>query len=269
MQVRSSRCSSSYEKHPFFAELYDSFLFRWGPQDIPFYVNMARRAKGPVLEIACGTGRVLIPIAREGIEIVGLDSSSRMLSVCREKLSRESAEVGSRVRLLRADMRSFRIGRKFRLAIIPYRSFQLLPRLEDQLACLSRIHRHLLSGERLILDLFNPDLQVMADKMRRAEEDSLEVELRYGRKVLQRQRIAYLDPFKQLVGLDLIFYVKYPNGRTRRLVHRLRLRYVFRFEAEHLLARSGFRVEKVYADYDKTVLRSKDAANLIFVARKE
>ncbi len=80
-------------------------------EDIPFYVSLARECGSPVLEVACGTGRVLIPLAREGFEVVGLDFSEHMLAIAREKLEKESPEVRSRVSLVQADMREFDLGK--------------------------------------------------------------------------------------------------------------------------------------------------------------
>ena len=65
-----------------------------------------------------------------------------------------------------------------------------------------------------------------------------------------------------------VYYVTHPDGREERLVHRFQMRHLFRFEAEHLLARAGFQVEELYADYDKSPYGSKDPGELIFVARK-
>lgn len=86
-----------------FAEFYDYVIPYRDRQDVAFFVEMAMQAAGPVLELGCGTGRVLIPTARAGVEIVGLDSSAPMLAVCQEKLSREPENVQARVRLVRAD----------------------------------------------------------------------------------------------------------------------------------------------------------------------
>ena len=88
--------------------------------DLPFYVDMARQSGGPVLEIGCGTGRVLLPIAREGIEIEGVDNSGPMLAVLRKHLDGESPEVRAKVKLHVGDMRTFRLGREFPLITIPF-----------------------------------------------------------------------------------------------------------------------------------------------------
>ena len=147
----------------FVAEYYDHIPpYRERP-DLDFYIEMGREIGDPILELGCGTGRILIPLARAGLEVVGLDLSQSMLGVCVERLAREGEAVHSRTHLIRADMRSFDLGRSFRLVTVPFRAFQHLLEIEDQLACLNRIHHHLLDGGALILDLFNPSLQRLTD----------------------------------------------------------------------------------------------------------
>src|SRR6267142_5953053 len=104
---------SGYDEYAFVADLYDHVGPYRSRPDVAFFLNEAVNAGGPVVELGCGTGRVLIPIARAGVEIVGVDSSSHMLSVCRDRLAREPEAVQSRVRLVQADMRSFHVNRRF------------------------------------------------------------------------------------------------------------------------------------------------------------
>ena len=261
--------SGIYDDLPFVAEFYDFVVPYRERGDVNFFVEAAQESRGPVLEIGCGTGRVLIPTARGGIEILGLDASPAMLAVCRQKLSREPKETQSRASLAEGDMRKFDFGREFRLVTIPFRPFQHLITVEDQLACLASVHRHLAPGGRLILDLFNPAFPHLADE-KFFEELNREPPFTMpdGRKILRRHHILARDFFHQTQDVELIYRVNYPDGREERLVHRFTMRYLFRFEAEHLLARSGFEVESVYADFDKSPYGSKYPGDLIFVARK-
>src|SRR5881409_766472 len=119
------------------ADLYDLVPLYNERSDIAFFVEAALAAGGSVLELGCGTGRVLIPTARAGVEIVGVDASPHMLRVCHERLQPEPDAVRSRVTLVQADMRSFEIDRRFTLATIPFRPFQHLLTVDDQLACLA------------------------------------------------------------------------------------------------------------------------------------
>jgi SAM-dependent methyltransferase len=258
-----------YDEHDFVAEFYDYVVPHSERQDVTFFVDMAKQVSASVLEIGCGTGRVLIPMAREGIEIVGLDLSSRMLDICHQKIEREREEVRSRIRLVQADMRDFDLGRRFSLVTTPFRPFQHLTKVEDQISCLRSIHRHLKDGGLLVLDLFNPSLHMLTqDNFLKEFGEEPEFTMPDGRKILRKSRIVGRDPFQQVSDCELIYYVTHPDGRRERLVHEFKMRYLFRFEVEHLLARCGFQVEELYADYEKIPYGSKRVGELIFIARK-
>lgn len=252
-------------------EFYDYVNAYRERRDVGFFVEMAQDSGGPVLEIGCGTGRVLIPTARAGVEIVGLDASPRMLSACRRKLSREPETVREKVTgLIEGDMRAFDLGREFRLVTLPFRPFHHLLSVEDQVSCLQSIRRHLVAGGRLILDVFNPSLPYLTDDRYLAENDEAEPEFTTddGRRVVRRARIASRDYSRQVTDLELIYYVTHPDGREERLVYRFSWRYLFRYEVEHLLARCGFDLEEVYADYDRSPFGSIYPGELISVAKK-
>jgi SAM-dependent methyltransferase len=251
------------------ADLYDYVAPYRERQDVAFFVEAARESGGPVLEVGCGTGRVLIPTARAGIEITGLDLSPHMLAVCRERLKAEPEEVRARVRLVEGDMRQFDLGQTFRLVTLPFRPFQHLTTVEDQLACLGCLRRALAEDGRLILDIFNPMLEALV-RTNFGEEISEEPEFSMpdGRKVIRRHKIVSRDEPNQVNYVELIYYVTHPDGRQERLVQAFPMRYLFRFEAEHLLARAGFKVENLYADYDKSPFGSKHPGELIFIAEK-
>ena len=261
--------AGGYAEYGFTAEFYDHILPYRERADVAFWVEMAQASGGPVLEVGCGTGRVLIPTAQAGVAITGLDLSPSMLAVCRARLAAEPTEVQGRVQIIEGDMRDFDLGRQFTLATIPFRPFQHLTTVEDQMACLTTIHRHLVPGGRLILDLFNPSLPYLADPARMDEfGDEPEFTMPDGRRVLRRARIAGRDWFNQVQDSELIYYVTHPDGRQERLVHAFPMRYLFRFEAEHLLVRCGYEVEALYADYHKRHYGSQYPGELIFVARK-
>ncbi len=261
---------SCHDEYAFVAEFYDFIVPYRERQDVAFFVEMAQEAAGPVLEIGCGTGRVLIPTARAGVEIVGLDSSSKMLAVCREKLALEPEPVQSRVKLAKGNMRGFDLNKRFHLVTMPFRPFQHLLTVEDQVDCLACVHRHLVDEGTFVLDVFNPSLPHLAGK--EDVEDLLGEEPQFmmpdGRRVLRRHHIVSRDWFNQVQDVELIYEVSHPDGREERLVHSIRMRYLFRFEAEYLLARCGFQVEALYADYDKSPYGSKYPGELIFVARR-
>ena len=259
----------SYDEYKTIAELYDYVVPYRERADVGFFVQAAKESGGPVLEVGCGTGRVLIPTARAGIEITGLDLSPHMLAVCRESLKAEPPEVQSRVRLVEADMRRFELARTFQLVTLPFRPFQHLTTVAEQLACLGCIHKHLVEGGKLILDIFNPKLESLVDtNFGKEMADEPEFSMPDGRKVIRCHSVVSRDVANQINYVELIHYVTYPDGRQERLVQSFPMRYLFRFEAEHLLERAGFRVEQLYADYDKSPYGSKYPGELIFVAGK-
>ena len=248
------------------ADLYDHVgLYRDRP-DVAFFVDAAREAGSPVLEIGSGTGRVLIPTARAGVAIVGLDSSPAMLAVCRRYLAEQPAEVRSRAELVEGDMRSFDLGRLFTLVTVPFRPFQHLVTTEEQLACLATIRRHLGLGGRLILDLFNPSLEALTRPVGELSAPDAEFTSPDGRQVTRRYRITARDLAAQVNHVEMLYEITYPDGREERLVHAFSMRWLYRFEAEHLLARAGYRVEQVYSGYDRSPFGSSYPGELILVA---
>lgn len=258
-----------YEEYAFIADLYDYIVpYRTRP-DVDFFVEAALKSGGPVLEVGCGTGRILIPTARAGVEIVGLDLSPHMLEVCKERVRKEPNPVQSKIRLVRADMRGFDLGTTFNLVTLPFRPFQHLTTVADQLSCLKSIHRHLIDGGRMILDIFNPSLEALVQvELGKEFGDEPEFSSPDGRRVLRCHKIVSRDPFAQINQIELVYYITHPDGRKERLTHAFPMRYLFRYEAEHLLVRGGFEVETVYADYDKSPYGSKYPGELLIVARK-
>ena len=252
------------------AEMYDHVAPYQERKDVAFFVEMARSAGGAVLELGCGTGRVLIPLAREGFNVTGLDLAPAMLAACRQKLAAETAEVQSHVRLVEGDMTRFDLGETFRLVTIPFRPFQHLLTVEDQIACLQRIHQHLEPGGRLVLDLFNPSLPHLIDeKYLESYGEEPEFRLPDGSRVRRTARDISRDLFNQIKECELIYDVTRPDGRCERKVQRFKIRYLFRFEVEHLLVRCGFRVEAVYADYERQPYGSTYPGELIVVAQRD
>jgi SAM-dependent methyltransferase len=251
------------------AEYYDYVTTHGQRNDVGFFVEMAQGAGGAVLEIGCGTGRVLIPTARTGVDITGFDLSTAMLTVCRQQLAQEPEAVQARVQLVQGDMRHFDLGRTFALVMLPFRPFQHLLTVADQLACLDCIQRHLQPGGRLVLDLFNPSLHILANDAKIGVESVREPEfiLPDGRRVLWLDKVVARDLFKQVQDVEIIYDVTYPDGRRERRVQAFTMRYLFRYEVEHLLARAGFVVEHLYADYNRTPYGTTYPGELIFVAK--
>jgi SAM-dependent methyltransferase len=135
-------------------EFYDRFYE--DVDDADFYIGLARRFGGPVLEAMCGTGRLLLPLARAGIEVTGIDSSEVMLAAAQEKLDVEPPPVKNRIKLVKADVRDLELGRKFRLVIVAFSSINHLLTPRDQDMAIACLKRHLHEDGALAIASFNP-----------------------------------------------------------------------------------------------------------------
>src|SRR5919198_1303298 len=142
------------------ASLYDPWS-RSVTEDIGFYVEEARAAGGPIVELGVGTGRVAIPTAVVGIHVIGVDSSPGMLAVCREQA--ELAGVTQLVDLRVGDLREPPVTERVRLVTCPFRAFLHLHADVDRLAALRAAHALLLSGGRLVFDVFEPGAEDIAE----------------------------------------------------------------------------------------------------------
>jgi SAM-dependent methyltransferase len=237
---------SVYDDIPDFGLLYDHVPLYAERRDVAFYVDEAKAIRGPVLEVGCGTGRILLPIARAGRTITGIDSSEPMLARCRAQLGAESAAVQGRVRLAQHEMRGFNLGTTFPLIIAPFRVVQHLTTIDDQLRFLRRVADHLTPRGRLVFDVFNPrfDMLVSANGVER--EDTPELRLPDGRTFRRSYRIVRVRWVDQVSESELIYYV---GGK--RYVQAFEMRWYLAAELRHLLARAGFRVCDMYGDFER------------------
>ena len=236
--------TSAYDAIPDFGLLYDSVPIYAERKDVDFYVAEATQTRGAVLEIGCGTGRILLPIARAGRAITGLDGSPAMLERCRAKVASESAAVQGRVRLVQGDMRDFNLGAVFPLIIAPFRVVQHLVTVDDQLAFLARVSNHLAPGGRLIFDVFNPRFDMLVDYDDVEHDDTPEHRLQDGRTLRRTYRVARVRWVDQVSETELIYYV---GGK--RYVQAFEMRWYLATELRHLLTRAGFRVREMYGDF--------------------
>jgi ubiquinone/menaquinone biosynthesis C-methylase UbiE len=253
----------------FYAETYDTVVPDW-PGEIDFYRALAAEAtsKGQaVLEIACGTGRVAIRLARDGADVVGLDLSPAMLAVAREK-----SRGTSNIRWAEGDMRSFDLRETFGLAIIPGHSFQNILTADDQVATLESIRRHLVPRGLLVVHLDQPETDWLGDLTRDQggvfEPSDAFIHPETGRRFRTLQAWSY-EPATQTAISHKVWEELGPDGQVVDRLDRgsIRLHVVFRFEMEHLLARAGFTVEAVHGDFYRQELRD-DSTEMIWVARR-
>jgi SAM-dependent methyltransferase len=270
---------TSYDHVADFGALYDAVPAYAARRDVPFYLAEAARAGGSgaaVVELGCGTGRVLLPLARAGYAVTGVDASAAMLARCQAKLAAEPPAVRARTTLYEADVRHFEVPKPagardaaagFHLALAPFRVFQHLRTIADQLRCLESVRAHLAPRGRLAFDVFNPHFAAMTRDRSAEEEDTPELPLADGRYLRRTARVPRIHWVEQLSDVELIYYVR-TGTAVERFVHSFQMRWYGAAELEHLLARSGYRVEGMYGDFDRSPLRD-DSPEIVVVAVRE
>jgi len=245
------------------ADLYDVTTAGVSEQDVPFDTALAGGAGGPVLELGCGTGRVLGPCAAAAGGGVGVDSSPAMLERARGRLA--ASRLADRVELHLGDMRTIRLDRRFPLVTIPFRSMFHLPGDDDWLATLATVRAHLGPGGRFAGDVFVPDPELLAT---RQDHHGFAGEVRHpdtGQRVALWEHNSF-DPVAQVARKRRVTEVLDEDGLVLERRHRL-LEVHFRYPKEvlRLLAAAGFTVDQVFGGFDGRPLDS-GAEDLIWIA---
>jgi SAM-dependent methyltransferase len=253
----------------FYAETYDAAVPDW-PGEMRFYLEAADWAKTrgeSVLELACGTGRVGLRLARAGADVVGLDLSGDMLDVARRKTMEADP-----VHWIEGDMRSFDLERQFGLVLITGHAFHNLLTPDDQAACLTCARRHLTPGGMLVVHLDHQDMAWLGDLVRAKggvfEEEETFERPKTGRKVRAMRAWAY-ERSTQTATCQTRWEELDENGDVveARESEPDRFHCLFRFEVEHLMARVGFEVTATYGDFFNQPL-ADDSPQMIWVARR-
>jgi SAM-dependent methyltransferase len=242
------------------ARLYDR-LFSGGEQAVDFYRAEADRQGGCVLELGCGTGHKLIPIASDGHPCMGLELSPDMLAAAQRKAD----ERGVEVEWVQGDMREFDLGRTFDLVLIAANSLLHLHEAEDLVDCFRSVRRHLAPGARLIFDVFNPSVRMLAqaDGVRR-----------------RRDRLSFVDPDRGVVHVDVAetydAAAQVTHGRwyfstdseADFVVAPLEIRSIFPQELPLLLSLGGLRVVERFGDWSRAPLTA-DAALQLYICEPD
>lgn len=242
------------------ARLYDR-LFPGGGAAVDFYRNQGDRHHGSVLELGCGTGQKLIPIAFDGHPCLGLDLSPDMLAEARRKAD----ERGVEVEWVQGDMRAFDLGRTFDMVVIAANSLLHLREAEDLVQCFRSVRRHLAPGARLVFDVFNPSVRILAraDGVRR-----------------RRDALSFVDPDRGVVHVDVAETYDAAAQVTRGTwyfsteseadfaVAPLEVRSIFPQELPLLLSLGGLRVVERFGDWSRAPFTA-DAALQLYVCEPD
>jgi ubiquinone/menaquinone biosynthesis C-methylase UbiE len=231
--------------HSPFPENFDQTTVLQGlSHDVQRYTELAREIGGPILELCCGTGRVAIPLAKDGFDVTGVDICAGMLEQLRKNLQRLDPVVSAKVTSVEQDITQLSLkNRNYRLAIIAFNSLLCVTNFNDQLKTLTSISRHLSDEGILILDIVNPlKLKIEGDPVPRAF---------FTRKNTNTgntyTRFAMSDAFDENHRQRLHgWYDEIDSeGSVTRRHYSLYWRPIFRFEIEMMLEKAGFRVEKL------------------------
>lgn len=235
-------------------------------EDIPFYVQLAKESGGPVLELGCGTGRVTLPIAEAGVEIVGLDLSPDMLDIARQKLSRMSGKVQERIQFVECNMANFDLERQFSLVILPVNQFCELLTTKDQISCLRCVDVHLKKEGSIVIELTNPSWSIKPWNI---------VGEIYHRKVGYCKEIGTIveclfktiavNRMEQWIEREVVYVEHLSDGNIDLHTGRSRTRHIFPKELDLLLETSGFEIIDKWGDYKRNFL--EDGSRLIVRAR--
>jgi len=231
--------------------------------DIPygrdFYVALARKANGPVLDVACGTGRILLPCLQAGVDIEGLDLFEPMLKTLRTK----AAALSLSPRLYQSDMSDFSLPRRYALVMIPFNAFIHNMTQEAQISCLERCRKHLVSGGELVFDTFFPSLEIIGTP--------------------QNTRVLEGEIPHPLTGLPMRMYDTRTFDRVAQEQHsinelellaadgsvhtthrsEIRSRYIYKHEMELLLRVAGFARWDIYADFERRPLTRENDGMIV------
>ena len=245
---------------PFTAGLYDN-QYDFHSKDIAFYINESKKAKGKVLEIACGSGRLLLPILESGCDIEGLDLSPEMLKVLDKKIKAKNLKT----RLYNQSMLDFTLDEKYNLVFIPFTSFFILSSQEDQINCLKNCYKHLNEGGKLIVDFFVNSYTITMDQDSRRrfvkemefnDETIMMYETAKNNTITQRKTVIY----------NYEFYNK-NSVLVKNELRKIDLRWIYPDEMKLMSKLAGFDEIDIYGDFEYGELVS-DRQRLVAVMSK-
>jgi|SRR5215471_1971684 len=262
--------SSGVEYREISAKYYDeAYTAKEDLVDRDFYVDLARRVGGPVLELACGTGRILLPIARQGIAIHGVDLSASMLTVLRKSVQREPKDVRELVSVVEGDIRSFRSKQQYPLVIIPFRPLQHMYTVEDQLAALNTAAFHLEDDGVLAFDVFFPRFSTIHSGI---GEEVLELEWPMksdaGTVVRRYFKKESVDKINQNFTATFIFRTYRAGKVVREETEPLKMSYYTYPHLRALFLLAGLEIVEEYGSFARTPL-DNEAEQMIFVLKRK
>lgn len=238
--------------------------------DIPFYLRCAANIGGPILELACGTGRITIPLAEAGHDVWGLEYSETMLEQFENKMTGLPKETADKIHLVHGDMSHFQLDREFPLVILPCRSFQLLYEEDKENTCLKCIYSHLAGNGLFIIDIGNfiPNKEKEGEWVSGEEFFDWEnSDPKTGDKIQRTHIRKEIDTARQIIYVQKTFRITKPDGTIEKVVKRSPFKYFFENQVRNLLVANGLKIIEEMGYYDGRPISEKNS-EFFFVCRK-
>lgn len=252
----------------FASEIYDEVYKE--RSDVEFYREVANRYSTlRILECGCGTGRVTIPLADDGHTVDAIDTSLPRLEVLQAKLAICPPQVSDRIQFILGDMRTISMPTRYDLIIMPFRTFQHLLTVEDQVLCIQNLRRHMAPAGRILLDMFNPSIPFLASTNLGEfwQESLIFLDDETTCRVLQQ--VYARDFVTQTQDCEERFEVTRGHSSDPEIFSwRYTARYTFRWELEHLVVRCGLEVEAVWGDFDFSDFGLKYPGEILMLIRE-
>lgn len=219
--------------------------------DIPFYIDYALRQNGEVLELGCGTGRVALGLAEQGIRVTGLDLSEQMLDVFRRKLDAKP-DLKELITLVHGDMADFKFQRRFALVIAPFRAFQSLTEDGDIANSLECVRDALNDDGIFIINVFRPYM-IMDENWCYSEKVQWErLDEITGNYVVKKHWGDKIDTRNQVIYPHFAYEVTDKNGIKKRITDDLKLKYYYENQLRAIIEKAGFIIKESFGWYDKS-----------------
>ena len=227
-------------------------------EDIAFWRRHAARLGGPVLDLGCATGRVAIPLARDGHEVWALDRSPAMLAELRRRLDAEPPDVAARVHPVEGDLARFGLGRRFRLVVVAMNTLQVLTDPGDRRAAFRAMRDALAPGGELIFDVALPDVDEIEASMGEERPGGSYRDAATGEVLTHSAWYEAWDPDTHTLAFTLRIRTRNGAGPEREALRRHRVHLFTPEELSALLEGAGLRHVEASGGFDGRPLRAGD-----------
>ena len=236
--------------------------------DIPFYIDYASNIRGDILELACGTGRVTIPLAKAGFDIWGIELSETMLNQLRSKMENIPYKYKEKLHLIKGDISNFKINRKFSLILLPCRSFQLLYDEKNEINCLRNVHEHLIENGHFIIDVADFVGEKGEDWVNDEETFDWEnIDPNTGYKIRRTHIKKKIDTIRQIIYPQKTYYITKEKVLIDKIVKISPWKYFKVDQVRNLLISNGFKIINEMGSFDRVPINQ--GTEFIFICKRK